>query len=155
MSQQDALNSMAARYHGYDEEPHTRPLIITGNISSDPKIMHWRCLVCLGHGYLLEDALPLTAEVHKTECVGDHNLAAARADLLQAISNESEYSFAAGWLTGIEKIILKRGGMWAVLAENIGWPYGYNGLVEWDQDLDTALARYNWTRDNLDCQLPD
>lgn len=124
--------------------------IVRGRLYEDPHgVERWRCLTCLQSSVGDEATLALTAEVHRVECVPDAALSGARSDLLESVSNASQALFAAGWMGGIEKILLTSGGMWAHLADQFGWPYEYRGLGGWDSDLDSALARYGLTRGSL------
>jgi hypothetical protein len=147
----DALNKILGWGFSGDDHPYPRATIVRAGMG-DGRTEHWRCLVCLAGGQGAPDGVALGIEVHLADCEGDPLLASARADLLEAISDASQGAFAAGWLSGVEKILLLRGGLWALLADALGWPYGHRGLIEWDTDLDSALARYGATRADLDVQ---
>lgn len=112
----------------------------------------WRCLVCGVGGEGAKDGIKLGITVHSLDCEGDQEKAVIRADLLDAISNASEESYAAGWLDGIEKILLIRGGMWLTLAKEVGWPIGYRGEDGWET-LEEALNRYGTTEEKIRAQV--
>lgn len=101
----------------------------------------WRCLVCLTGGSGSPRACDLGIAAHHVSCIGDLSLAAARSDLLAAIGDASQAAYFAAWMTGIERTLLARGGMWELLARAVGWPVGYLGLDGWDTSYQQAVAR--------------
>lgn len=151
----DALDKILGNAFGAPEaRPYARATIVRAVSRERADHQLWRCLVCLAGGSGDFESVSLGVEVHLLTCQGDPLLAAARADLLEAISDASAAAFASSWHDGVEKILLLRGGMWALLADRLGWPYGLDGVIEWDSDLDAALARYGCTRADLDAQFP-
>lgn len=117
--------------------------------------VEWRCLACLAGGIGGDDAtVDLAVEVHSEGCGDNQPLVRARMDLVSVISGVSEDEFAAGWLIGIEQILLRRGGLWALLAEQYGWPVGYRGVSGWAPDLAAALHQFGLTEADMVDPLP-
>lgn len=126
-----------------------RETIILTNSNKGQGLYNWRCMVCLKTGHGDYEVIQLAVELHKLECKGDKIVAASRVDLLEAISNASEELYSAGWLEGIERILLTKGGMWTILAQHLGWPVGYMGEKGWET-LDEALNRYKLTQKQIE-----
>lgn len=149
-TRRDPLDILMGRY---DSGMDTRPVdgrlgsgLIIVQSSSQAAGGAWRCLGCLGGGNGSLLAVELAVEVHRATGGCDTTVAFARSQLLDAICDRSESEFAAGWMVGIEGALLARGGIWAMLAEQLGWPVGWLGLEGWDTNLDAALARYQLSR---------
>ena len=100
------------------------------------------CLACLTSVSGSLSMVNFANMVHESECYASLDIAYARHDLLMAIRDVSQSVYMAGWLAGIEVELLARGGMWRILADQIGWPVGYLGLDGWDINYKAALARY-------------
>jgi len=122
---------------GVDEAP----LYVQGRGENDKA--KWRCLACLTGGEAEGDTVQFGVLAHLPYCNVDTGMARARMDLLEIISSVSEAEYAAGWLIGVEERLIRRGSLWVVLADSVGWPVGYLGLDGWDVDLNSALARRN------------
>ena len=66
-------------------------------------------------------------------------LEALRQSLLVMMSDWSEGTYAAGWMSGTEKMLHDQGGVWEILGRAIGWPTGYAEVpsetewVAWDE----------------------
>jgi hypothetical protein len=119
-----------------------RTTVVRGVADAHSSAESWRCLICLTGGQGSADAVSLGIAAHAPECRGSKRLAVARFDLLEAMSDASQSAYFAGWHGGIEKVLLERGGMWLLLAEQLGWPVGYLGLIGWDRTAVQALARH-------------
>jgi hypothetical protein len=112
-------------------------LVTRGEIDSGPL---WRCLMCLTGGQGDEATVDLAVQVHREECSGDVGLAKMRFELLEMISGVSESWYAAGWMSGIEKVLLQRGGLWLLMAERVGFPTDWRGLEGWTSGATESLA---------------
>lgn len=112
-------------------------LVARGDVEGVPL---WRCLMCLTGGQGDEATVDLAVHVHRGECSGDTDLAQMRFELLEMISGISESWYAAGWMGGIEKVLLTRGGLWLVLAERVGFPTDWRGLEGWTPNAAQSLA---------------
>ena len=142
VSKRDPLDAMQL---GFDMTPEetgrvrkTTPSEVTTGALGNNRY-GWRCLACLEGGSSTdEDSVPLAVHVHLADCTGPQDEAYARLELIQTISAVSEHDYAAGWLMGIENLLLRRGGIWKTLAEQYGWPDGWNGLDGWHPDYEAA-----------------
>jgi hypothetical protein len=119
-----------------------RTLIVTGHVDPLTSRLNWRCLTCLAGGQGADSVIALGVAAHALDCFGDTRTGLARFDMLEAISDASQAVYMAGWHGSIEKVLLERGGMWTLLAERLGWPFGYRGLQGWDLTLEAAYARH-------------
>ena len=99
-------------------------------------VFKWCCLKCAEfHGYGEEKIAKLAAEVHAAECSGDSAIAASRHDLINAITAVSETIFTRFTRNNIYGYgLIERGGLWQRIADDIGWPRGYQGEDGWYSD---------------------
>lgn len=153
----DAWAALAVTWADVDAAlAYPRPLLVSGPFERDGAAdgRVWRCLACLEAGRAPREALELVEQVHRSGCTGSAAVAAARADLLETLVGVSEAAYGVSWQDGVERKLLRRGGMWAVLADTVGWPVGYHGVDGWDAGLGSALARYGWTVADLESPDP-
>lgn len=54
-----------------------------------------------------------------------------RAQLVDAMSSESERRWCAGWAKDLERTLHREGGIWETLGRACGWPLGYRGEDGW------------------------
>lgn len=142
MALRDFFDNLAidgGEYSDFMSHPYPKDLVVSGR---EGDIDRWRCLKCLNGGIASGDAIELAVAVHLPTCSGDEDIAKMRFELLDMISGVSESWYAAGWLSGIEKILLKRGGLWLMLAEQVGFPTDWRGLNGWSADARTALQHH-------------
>lgn len=99
----------------------------------------WRCLLCLASGRGDEGTRLFAVEVHRGECSGDPHVAKLRLDLLTVMSATCWSEREVFWSPGFEDVLLLRGGLWHVLAGQVGWPHGAFGFEGWSSSLDEAL----------------
>lgn len=66
---------------------------------------------------------------------------ATREVLLAAMSDWSEDTYCAGWLTGLEMKLHRLGGKWETLGRAVGWPIGCDAEGGWET-WDEAAERY-------------
>lgn len=126
----------------YLTNSYPKHLVASGNEGGTER---WRCLMCLAGGNGGENIIDLAVAAHASTCSNDQDLGRMRFELLDMISGVSEAWFAAGWLSGIEKILLKRGGLWLVMADQVGFPTDWRGLDGWNLDAKSALAHHGLT----------
>lgn len=148
----DPYNHLFSVFVRDDIVENKRNIITLIPVGNTNNIYRWNCLICLNHGKGDKASIDLALEIHNLECKGDKQIAVGRADLLDAISNASEELYSAGWLDGIERILLLKGGIWLTLAEKYGWPVGYRGEKGWET-LTEALTRYNTTIEEINKQV--
>lgn len=150
----DPYNHLFSIFVRDDTIENKRNLVTLIPVGATNDIYFWNCLICLNHGKGDKESIELALEIHNLECEGDKLVAVGRADLLDAISNASEDLYSAGWLDGIERVLLLKGGIWLTLAEQYGWPVGYRGEKGWET-LDQALTRYNTTLEEINKKVLD
>lgn len=114
-------------------------LVARGDVDGTPM---WRCLMCLTGGLGDAATVDLAVQVHREECSGDVGLAKMRFELLEMISGVSESWYAAGWMGGIEKVLLQRGGLWLLMADRVGFPTDWRGLEGWSPNAYEALSHH-------------
>lgn len=144
MSLRDFFDNLSVDGSGQSDDWMTfrvpEDLVARGDVDGTPL---WRCLMCLTSGQGDGETVDLAVQVHKESCSGDAGLAKMRFELLEMISGVSESWYAAGWMGGIEKVLLTRGGLWLVLAERVGFPTDWRGLEGWSLNAHAALAHHN------------
>ena len=75
----------------------------------------------------------------RQEWVADgETLDALRTSLLAMMSDWSESTWAAGWMSRTEEMLHEQGGVWEILGRAVGWPTAYEGdahfaWVTWDE----------------------
>lgn len=136
----------ASAFDDYLTNSYPKDLVVTGN---DGGVERWRCLMCLAGGEASADTVDFAVAVHTPACSKEEELAKMRFELLDMISGVSESWFAAGWLSGIERILLKRGGLWLMLADQVGFPQDWQGLTGWNLDARSALAHHGLTPEEV------
>jgi len=96
----------------------------------------WCCLKCTeSHSYSEEKISKLAADVHAAECVGETAVAASRHDLINAITAVEDAIFTRFTKNNIYGFgLIERGGLWERIANDIGWPRGYQGEDGWYAD---------------------
>lgn len=141
MSLRDFLDNLSVDGSGQSDDWMT--FIVPSDLvarGEDDGVPRWRCLMCLTGGQGDGATVDLAVQVHHDECSGDAGLAKMRFELLEMISGVSEAWYAAGWMGGIEKVLLRRGGLWLLMAERVGFPTDWRGLDGWTLSAAESLA---------------
>lgn len=93
----------------------------------------WCCLKCTeANTYDEERIAKLAADVHAAECTEDTSVAASRHDLINAITAVESSIFTRFTRNDMYGFgLIERGGLWQRIADDIGWPRGYQGEDGW------------------------
>lgn len=100
----------------------------------------WCCLKCLeNHSHTSKDTHLLSLEAHAAICEGDSRKAAMRHDLINAITSSSEMLNSLAYQKQhFGYVLIERGGLWQFVANELGWPKGYQGEDGWYKDYASA-----------------